>query len=213
MSYKIDRVSETKRGRFALFADGEFLFSVDAETLTKQQIKEGSSLSSEELYSLKQESDTRKAKDQALRYLSLRAYGEQELYKKLCQKYDEFSASAAIASMRELAYLDDETFAADKARGLSSRGKSSTEIYRKLVELGIDRDLASYCAGEYADGDIQAACKLIEKMYLQKLKQGETQKVMAALARRGFTHRTIKAALEKISSEWELEEPEQAWDE
>ena len=211
MSYKIDRISTTKRGRFALFADDEFLFSVDAETLTKLGIKEGSTLSGEELYSLKQESDTRKAKDQALRYLSLRAYGEQELYKKLCQKYDEFSASAAIASMRELAYLDDDTFAADKARGLSSRGKSSTEIYRKLTELGIDRDLASFCAEEYAESDIDTACKLIEKMYLQKLRQGDTQKVMAALARRGFNHRTIKAALEKIGSEWEREEPKEDW--
>lgn len=209
---RITDIKETKRGRQALFADGEFLFSVDAETLLKFHIEKGSSLTQEELSSLKKESDTRKAKDQALRYLSLRAYAEQELYKKLCLKFDEYSAAAAVALMAELNYLDDRAFAQDKAKWMAVKGKSSAEIRRKLVEVGVDRDLASQIASDYSEDDVEQAVKLIEKMYMEKLNKGEKQKVMAALARRGFSHPVIRSALERTARSGAQQEDEFGWD-
>lgn len=209
MSVKIDRISETKRGRFALFSNGEFLFSVDDETLVKFHISEGSSLTDEELYYLQKECETRKAKDQALRYLSLRAYGEKELYNKVCQKYDSHSAAAAMAALQEIGLLDDAAFATEKAKGMASRGKSSTEIKRKLYEIGIDRELAAQVASEYEEDDIQNAVRLIEKMYLEKLRRGEDQKVKAALARRGFNYAIVRDAIDKVKQEQEINASEE----
>ncbi|MFV0412776.1 MAG: regulatory protein RecX [Oscillospiraceae bacterium] len=192
---KITRISETKRGRMALFGDEEFLFSVDAETLYKNNIQEGSSLSHEELSLLKEESDTRKAKDQAIRYLSLRAYARKELYEKLCLKYDELSAKAAVDTMESLALLDDETFAMEKAKGMAGRRKSSLEIRRKLLELGIDRDIADAAVQAASISDEETALAIVERQYLQKLAAGQREKVMASLARRGFSSQVIRAAI------------------
>lgn len=193
---KIVRVQKTKRGRLSLFGEDGFLFSVDEETYAKNRLCEDVVLTEVDLEDLKGQSDTRKAKDQALRYLSLRAYGEQELYQKLLLKYDEHTVAAAMQSMCELGLLDDETFAEEKAKGMAQRGKSPSEISRKLVSLGIDRDLARRVVDEQHIDGTQAALDLVRKKYMDKLLAGEKQKVMAALARRGFSHREIKGALE-----------------
>ena len=50
--------------------------------------------------------------------------------------------------------------------------------------------------------DRQAALRILEKGgYMQKLRRGETTKVMAALARRGFTHTDIRWAIETALAE------------
>ncbi|MEG0109779.1 MAG: hypothetical protein RR675_01580, partial [Oscillospiraceae bacterium] len=102
MSTAITRISKTKQGRFALFTYDEFLFSVDGETLLRNDIKEDIVLSDSELAMLKSEGDTRKAKDKALQYLSLRDYASKELYEKLCLKFDEETAAVAVAEMCRL---------------------------------------------------------------------------------------------------------------
>ena len=198
---KITRISETRRGRFALFSEEEFLFSVDGETLAVSHLEVGTVLEDSELHSLKQNSDTRKAKDSALRFLSLRAYGEMELYKKLCLKHDEHSAASAIADMAELGLLDDRTFAVNKAEWLVSRGKSQNEIRLKLREAGLDKELIQEVLEGLDLDEANLALKLLYKSYLPKLERGEYQKVKAALARRGFNYRDINEALAKVEEE------------
>lgn len=198
---RINRISETKRGRFALFVEDEFLFSVDAETLALHNICEGSSISNEELSLLHADSETRKAKDAALRYLSLRAYGERELFDKLVRKFDEQSCAAAVKKMCELDLLDDCTFATEKAKGMAQRGKSTSEIKRKLVALGVDAENIQEALQQCEADDSAAALKIVQTSYMRKLRAGERQKVMAALARRGFCHKDIQYAIEQAEEE------------
>lgn len=200
---KINRITETKRGRHALFCEDEFLFSVDEETLVKNKISEGSLLTNEELLLLKEQSDTRKAKDQALRYLARRAYSEQELYQKLCLKYDEQSAAAAVATMQELQMLDDSFFAVQKAEALAEKGKSCFEIRYRMSALGLcDEDIENALQQAGAN-DEEIACRLLRRQYASKLKSGEVEKVKAALARRGFAYGDIRRAIAAIQAEEE----------
>ncbi|MDL2324290.1 RecX family transcriptional regulator [Ruminococcaceae bacterium OttesenSCG-928-A16] len=202
MSVTITRISQTKKGRFALFANDEFLFSVDDETLVKYGLSEGSLLTNEELSSMKDTSDIRKAKNQALRYLSLRAYAQQELYNKLCLKYDPHTAAAAVQDMCELDLLDDETFALEKAKGLLQRGKSSSEIRRQLNALGVDRTTVEWAVQAAGPNDAETAYTVLQKGgYIEKLRRGQRDKVMAALARRGFWHGDICRAVERAQQQ------------
>ncbi|MDL2294219.1 RecX family transcriptional regulator [Ruminococcaceae bacterium OttesenSCG-928-D13] len=171
---RITRITETKRGRFALFSDEEFLFSIDGETYMATGLEAGCDLSDADLLALKDRSDTRKASDAALRYLSLRAYGEQELYQKLLGRFDEHSAAAAVAKMCELDLLDDGTFAREKAKGMATRGKSPREIRQKLEHLGIDRQLAALAVSEL---EIDAAGQDVHHPHQQGLHRVEPHKV------------------------------------
>ncbi len=198
---EIVSIRKTKRGRHALFSQQGFMFSIDSETMVVHNICEGSSISQEELLLLKEQSDTRKAADAALRYLSLRAYGQNELYNKLLLRYDEHSAAAAVAKMVDAGLLDDNNFAIEKAKGMAQRGKTPLEIRQKLLSLGLDKQLVAQAVQEIDIDTAQMALELVQKRYMDALEKGQHQKVMAALARRGYSHKDIKAALNAAEEE------------
>ncbi len=198
---KITAINETKRGRMALFSEGEFLFSLDAETFAKSGVAVGDVLSEMDLLDLRDASETRKAKDVALRYLSRRAYAERELYEKLAMKYDEASVSAAMLAMREAGLLDDKAFAAAKAEALAENGKSAGDIFTRLLALGVDRDIAHSAADACSIDEEALAMELVENKYRGKLAEGKAQNVMAALSRRGFKHGTIQTAVRAVQAQ------------
>ena len=83
--------------------------------MVKNHVREGAALDAASLEALKEQSDTRKAKDKALGYLSLRDHASGELYDKLCRKFDARSAAAAVAEMQRLGLINDENFARHRA--------------------------------------------------------------------------------------------------
>ncbi|MEG2053352.1 MAG: RecX family transcriptional regulator [Oscillospiraceae bacterium] len=231
---KISRIGETKKGRFSLFTGTlfkeDFLFSVDGETLAKYKIKEGSLLSGEELRFIRQTSDTRKAKDKALTFLSLRDYSRKELYDKLLRKFEPENAECAVAQMEKLGLIDDEKFARHRVSYLIRNNKSKREIFAKLSQLGIKKDIicgiiediAKSADGETVDEygneiekiDEKASIKkLVEKSYISKLANGKQENVTAALLRRGFNIRDVKEVLSAYVPQEENEFYEEIYEE
>ena len=208
------RVSETKKGRMALFCEEGFLFSLDEETYHFHPVAEGQTLSGAELEQLRLMSDTRKAKDKALDYLGLRSYGSTELYNKLCTKFDEHSAAAAVARMAELGLLDDEDFARRMAVSCHNMRRSRRDAAHRLSAKGLDRELIEQALDEvYQEGDEEEAIlRLIERMYANKLRQGKRDNVRAALARRGFGSRPIREALSRWQEENGGTTEEEGWE-
>jgi len=193
---RVTDLNPTRRGRMSLFVNGEFQFSLDLETLAKSGLSVGDTLSQSALADLREQSDERRAKDKALNYLSLRAYGSAELSQKLCRVFDEDTAAAAVAEMARLGLLDDEAFARRRAAWWQQQGKSTRDIRAKLLALGLPRDLIDTALSSLAgDADEAALRRVIEKQYLAKLARGEREKVLAALARRGFSPRLARAVL------------------
>ena len=193
---RVSDLAPTRRGRMSLFVNGEFQFSLDLETLAKSGLAVGDMLSTATLADLREQSDERRAKDKALNYLSLRAYGSAELSQKLCRVFDEATAGAAVATMARLGLLDDEAFACRRAAWWQQQGKSTRDIRTKLLALGLPRDLIDTALeGLSDDADEAALRRVIEKQYLTKLARGECEKVLAALARRGFSPRLARTVL------------------
>lgn len=203
---RISDIKKTKQGRFALFDEEGFLFSVDSETLVKYNIGVGDRLSQQDLRRLQETSDTRRAKDKALTFISLRDYGSEELYRKLCRNFDEHTAAAAIAEMQRLELLNDEVFARHRAVWLHNQKKSRREIAQKLFSLGIDREIVDTVISEMPEEEDETLCALIEKSYLAKLQRGEKDKVIAALLRRGFAGRAVREAVARYLGADEQEE-------
>ncbi|HRM85913.1 MAG TPA: hypothetical protein PK278_07880, partial [Gemmiger qucibialis] len=115
---KLTQVKETKRGRYALFFDGEFAFSLDEDTFAMAGLHTGDELEEWQIHDLQTKSDTRKAVDKAMDLLALRDHAAGELYQKLCRSFDPHSAAAAVAKMQELNLLDDAGFARRRAAEL-----------------------------------------------------------------------------------------------
>ena len=195
-------VETTRRGRCALFGDGEFLFSVDPETFAKSGLAEGDTLEEETLARLREQSDLRAAKDRALLLLSGRDHGAQELFQKLCRSFDDHTAAAAVAEMQRLGLLDDAAFARRKAESLAAKHKSRREIAAKLASIGIDRPLIEQALSSIAQEDETETIRpLLERQYRSKLAAGGREKVLAALVRRGFRTSDAIAAVDRFLEE------------
>ena len=197
----ITQIKETKKGRLALFLDGEFAFSLDEDTFAAAALHEEDEVEEWRLEELRKQSDTRKALDKAMDLLSLRDHAAGELYQKLCRKFDGPSAAYAVAKAQELGLLDDAAFARRRAAELLRKRKSRRAILDDLAVKGIDRDTAAEAvealyADEEQDPELTAAAQLVQRHYAAKLAAGRRDQVAAALARRGFSHAVIRQALE-----------------
>ena len=197
----ITQIKETKKGRLALFLDGEFAFSLDEDTFAAAALHEEDEVEEWRLEELRKQSDTRKALDKAMDLLSLRDHAAGELYQKLCRKFDGPSAAYAVAKAQELGLLDDAQFARRRAAELLRKRKSRRAILDDLAAKGIDRDTAAEAvealyADEEQDPELTAAAQLVQRHYAAKLAAGRRDQVAAALARRGFSHAVIRQALE-----------------
>ena len=162
---------------------------------------------SKRMPSAERSTDAAAAREKALDLLTGRDFGCQELYERLCRRFTQEAAAAAVAGMVELHYLDDARYAAQRARMYLAQHKSRRAIADALRQRGLDRVLIEDTLetlytpedtpeGEDApDAEALAAAALIEKHYQRKLAEGRRDLVLAALARRGFSYATSKKAL------------------
>jgi len=88
---RLTQIKETKKGRMALFLDGEFAFSLDEDTFAAAALHQDDELEDWQIEELRKKSETRRALDKAMDYLSLRDHAAGELYQKLCRKFPLFS--------------------------------------------------------------------------------------------------------------------------
>ncbi len=166
------------------------------------------------------------AKQKAFSLISRRSHSRKELAEKLRRTFSAETAEEVIEYLQCNGYISDEEFATARARQLAKRNKSLNEIKGDLLQKGVDRDIAysvisalenvesgdenfenddyseynNYSANEnYSE---HAACiKIIQKSYMRKLENGESEKVIAALMRRGFSYSVTKKAIEQVSDE------------
>lgn len=198
---RLTQIKETKKGRLALFLDGEFAFSMDGAAFADAALHEGDELEPWRVEELRKQSDTRRALDKAMDYLSLRDHAAGELYQKLCRRFDPPSAAWAVARAQELGLLDDAGVARRRAAELYRKRKSRREILSDLAAKGIDRDVAArvveelYAVEDGPDPEVENARALVERQYARKLAEGKRDQVAAALARRGFSRSVIREVL------------------
>ena len=107
--------------------------------------------------------------------------------------------------VQRLGLLDDAAFAKARARHLAGQNRSAREIERRLNLLGLCAEDISAAMEEIAPQS-EAACRaVVEKHYRAKLAAGQREKVLAALARRGFSYGEAKAAVSEVLAQLEAE--------
>jgi regulatory protein len=198
----ISKITETKKGRYALFCGEDFLFSVDEETFTQYHIVEGMPLAETRLEEIRKQSDNRKAVRKALDYLALRDHSRKELRDKLLRKYDAETADYALDRVAEYGYMDDEKFAARYAEELMvKKGLSLRETQNRLWRKGIDRERIARVLLRYEQDETDQIIALIEKKYRAKVVSGKEKSVYETLIRKGFSSGDVRRALRKFQIE------------
>lgn len=179
---------------------------IDATLVAEKGLSKGDALTNESFCELVEESFYRRAKQRALWYLSRGDLAEKELYKKLVKVFPETAAARAVAKIKELGYIDDERYALRLAENLLKVKRVGTREALAVMTLkGIDRDIAKYALEDTECDTVAVIKELIVKKYKNRLgDKKETQKVIAALARRGYGFSDIRSALAEFDTEAEI---------
>ena len=151
--------------------------------------------------------DPAKARASALETLAGQEVSANMLYERLCRRYTEPAAAAAVAEMVQLDYVNDARYAEARAHSLLAARKSRRAAAQSLRQKGLaPAEVAGALEAVYApdggdDPELEAAAALVDSRYRKKLAIGRHDLVVAALQRRGFAYPVIKEAIRRVEEE------------
>ena len=185
---EITGVSE-RRGRSSVSVDGEFWAELDSAVAIESGLREGAALSWEELDRVRVAGERPLAMTRALNLLGYRARSEGELRERLGRYgYAPETIEAVIGRLGELAYLDDEEFARQRAQE-KARKYGPRRVSADLVKSGVGRELASRAVAEEFEGrsELEDARSAASRRYNGEGSEAEARRVYGFLARRGYS--------------------------
>ncbi|HWN19694.1 MAG TPA: regulatory protein RecX [Gemmatimonadales bacterium] len=140
-----------------------------------------------------------------LRCLELRAYARNDLGRRLVRKgHPRPAVEAALERAAGLGLLDDASYARNYVQTRAARGRGPLRLTRDLLAMGIQRSLIDGAvAAEWPDGSDRSSMPLVlatkRAAQLGALpRQTKRRRVLAYLARRGFSGREVTDIVEKV---------------
>lgn len=145
------------------------------------------------------------ALDKAVSLLAVRSRTEREIADALRKNaYGEPVVARVMARLHEAGYINDAEFAEHWASSRASKGMGTMRIRMELRHKGVEQSaiddaVSSMDQDTLFDGAVKAAQKAARGRDLSQA--AERQKVLAALARRGFDYATSRRALQQVMTE------------
>ena len=194
---RITDVRTTKRGRVALYVEGEFLLSMHPDVFAVSGLSVGSEVDTESLETLSAEAELKKAKEKALNLLSYKEYTTKQLTDRLKRHTDEESAEQAVARMEELGLLDDDDYAERFARDLSERKKFGIlRIRQEMRQRGLTIEQIEYATSLLRSDPEEKMREIIARKYpLAYEDEKVRRRAFSALMRMGYPAAEVRRVL------------------
>ena len=207
------------QNRVNIFVNGKYRFSLDIFQLTQLNVKIGSKFTKTEIENLEQQSEFGKLYSLALNYCLMRPHSKKEisdyLWKKTLnrkiknRKTGEFYEKKGVSkisvekdknlkllkSLIEKKYIDDEKCAKFWVENRNQRkGSSIKKLKSELFSKGVSSDIIEQVLSESSRNNEDEIQKIIAK---KAKRYTDEQKLIAYLARQGFSFDEIKKAISK----------------
>lgn len=194
---KITKISPAIKteGRYNIYVDDKYSFSLDEVQLASLNLKKNDEIDAEQLDQLKNESDFGKNYVRALDLISRRPRSQREIRDYAFRKqWTKSNTERVIERLLERGYLDDAKFAEIFARSRANlRNYSTKRMKLELRKRGVASDIVDQVLTDSENFDENAALKnLIAK---KRNRYDNEQKLIAYLARQGFSYDKIRDAL------------------
>ncbi len=187
---------EKLKGRYSIFVDEKYAFSLSDTALLDAKITIGQEVNEEQLIAYKQLSADDKIYNQVLRYIAIRVRSEWEISTYLKRKgVGPEVAEQIFAKLQAISMIDDRAFARSwvgNRRLLKPTSKRRLQL--ELRQKHINQDIIDEVLSKDATDEIIVLKELIARKRKQA-KYQDTQKLMAYLSRQGFSYGDIKDAL------------------
>jgi regulatory protein len=184
-------------GRYSIFVDGKYAFSLSETALLESKLVNGQELTAQQVRDLKKLSADDKVYAMALRYAAMRprSVWEMEFYLRRKQASPALSKSI-LNKLSNIALLDDEKFARAFVNDRQLlRPTSRRKMVAELRQKHIANDIIEQVVGNESETE-QTALRTIITRKRQQAKYQDNLKLMQYLARQGFNYNDIKTALQ-----------------
>lgn len=182
-------------GRFNIFVDGKYSFSLDESQILSTGIRIGKEYTEAELEALKDESAFGKAYARALEYIMRRPRSIKEMRDYAWRKQWEKPITERVMNrLVEKGYLNDTKFAESWVRHRAlGKPMSERKLRLELKQKGVAEDIINEVLAQNEEFDELAGLKqLVAK---KRARYSDEQKFIAYLARQGFSFDDIKQVL------------------
>lgn len=188
----------SQRGKYSVFIDGEYVFSLSDSALLESKLVRGQDLDEKQIEAFKQRSADDLLFEQTIRYVSLRLRTAWEVKSYLSRKGASPALITSILNkLSDIHLIDDEKYvrAYINDRQLfrpTSRRKIILELQKKHIDGEVIKDAA---AAVLEQNEEQTALQAIIRRLRKQSRYQNDLKLMQYLSRQGFNYGDIKAAL------------------
>mgnify|MGYP003584969031 FL=1 len=204
----ITKVSAQKRqGRYNIFLDQEYAFSVSEKTLAEFVLLKGQELSPQKINEILDYEASAKASDLAARYLSYQPRTIKEVTDYLSQhEISRSAAKRAVNELTQLGYLDDAAYARLFVKNNLQVGKNGPgAVRRDLKKKGVDDDLIEAALADVTDEEWAGVGKRLVKSLLGQqgkiAKREVDRKMQTKLLSHGFSGSLAQAVTQDLVPE------------
>ena len=173
--------------------------------VAKFRLREGMSLSDEQVGQIQLGEVKQECFDKAMEYLGSRLHGRAELRKKLARReYGDAVVDAVLDDLARMNYLDDARFAQTKALSAAQhKHHGRRRAFMELIKSGVKGDVADKALADvYAGHDSTAVARELARKQLPRLRKLEPlvarRRLVGMLQRRGFDYESIKPVVDEV---------------
>jgi regulatory protein len=185
--------------------DGARFGAIPRDLASAEGLRVGLELDPELQDRLSAAADVEAAYRTVLRSLEVRAYARGDLGRRLQRKgHPRPAVEAALERAANLGLLDDKAFARTYVETRAARGRGPSRLTRDLLSMGVERSFIEQAlAAEWPEGSDRSTMPLAlatkRAAQLGSLpRQVKRRRVVAYLARRGFSGRDVSEMVDKV---------------
>lgn len=197
----VTAVEPAGRHRMHVVINGEIRLVLSREVWAERPLKEGEELDFSEFSQWLLPRQYPEALNKAVTLLAQRAHASGEIRQKLQRAcYLEDTVDMVLYKLQKERLLNDEAFAREFARSCALRRMGRNRIRQELARKGLSRALIDQALEELPQEEAEDAAVQLAQKLLRKHGSEESfkqmQKVLAAMARRGYSYEDSKQAIE-----------------
>lgn len=187
---------ERLKGRYSIYIDGKYAFSLSADALLAEKLVPGQELDEPQLKAYKKLSQDDKAYGLALAYAARRIRSRWEFTDYFRRKkYEPELAAQLLTRLEKLGLVDDRKFAEAWVRNRRLlKATSKRRLTQELRQKRVADDIIEQVLAEDETDERQVLRELVNRKRKQT-KYQDNLKLMQYLARQGFSYDDIKAAV------------------
>jgi regulatory protein len=185
-------------GRYSIFVDGKYSFSLSDTALLEQKLRIGQDVDAQQVSGLKQVSVDDKLYGNTLRYVGMRPRSEWEIRSYLQRK----KASPALVDiilnkLRVIGIIDDVSFA---RAWVESRRLLRPTSKRKLQQELRAKRVSDEVIGQVLEDDGADERHLLRELAVKRRgRYADDVKLMQYLVRQGFNYEDVKAVVRELT--------------